>query len=52
MKQLKPINIAYAVGKTHAEFEQLDARGKWYYFFLVHFGPDCDEIKYLFKDMK
>ena len=44
---LPPIDIAYTVEMSHEEFSRLPQKGKWYYFYLVHYGPDSDQIKYL-----
>ena len=51
-KILPPIDVAYAVNKSHSEFSKLTAKAKWYYFYLVHYGPDCIQIQYLLKGNK
>ena len=48
---IQPIDIAYSIGMSHREFSKLSARGKWYYFYLVHYGPNCTQIQYLFRDI-
>ena len=49
--QIQPIDIAYYVGMSHREFSKLSARGKWYYFYLVHYGLNYTQLQYLLRDI-
>lgn len=50
MTELTPKDIASEVGMSHSNFTKLPAISKWYYFYLVHYGPNSDQIKYLLRN--